>query len=61
MLRLLRPIRGVARRFARDDGQAVTEYAIVLALIVAALATVLTQTDVATTVVNKITTAVGGF
>jgi Flp pilus assembly pilin Flp len=61
MLRLLRPIRGIARKFVRDDGQAVTEYAIVLVLIVAALATALTQPDIATTLVNKITSAVGSF
>jgi len=49
----------VSTQLAREDGQAVTEYAIVLVLI-AAIGFALTQTTIAADIVGKITSAIGG-
>jgi hypothetical protein len=51
----------VSNALYREEGQAVTEYALVLVVIVAGIATLLGTTNVASTIVGKITTALGKF
>jgi Flp pilus assembly pilin Flp len=56
-------MRAYARLYAtlsREDGQAVTEYAVVLVL-VAAVAALLMSTDIAGTLVTKITTQINSI
>jgi hypothetical protein len=52
----------VSNALYREEGQAVTEYALVLVVIVAGIATLLLANGgVANTIVTKITTALGKF
>jgi hypothetical protein len=51
----------VSNALYREEGQAVTEYALVIAVLLVGIATVLTSTNVASTIVGKITTALGKF
>jgi Flp pilus assembly pilin Flp len=46
-------------RLRREVGQTTTEYAVVLVLIVAAVATALSQVPIGSTIVDKITNTLG--
>lgn len=57
---MLRAYARLTTTLSREDGQAVTEYAVVLVL-VAAVATLLMGSNIASTLVTKITTSINSI